>query len=148
MKAALFVCLGCVAYRVGSARIADLAGIGRRMPWTASALVVGGLSLIGVPLTAGFVGKWRLVAAALEAGWWPAAAAMLLASLIAVAYVWKMVESAYFRAPPPAAPPVREAPASMVVAAWGLAGANLWFGIDASLPITVAQRAAAALLGG
>lgn len=148
MKAALFACLGCVAYRVGSARIADLAGIGRRMPWTASALVVGGLSLIGVPLTAGFVGKWHLVAAALEAGWWPAAAAMLLASLLAVAYVWKMVESAYFRAPPPASPPVREAPASMVAAAWGLAGANLWFGIDASLPITVAHRAAAALLGG
>ena len=148
MKAALFVCLGCVAYRVGSARIEDLAGIGRRMPWTASALVVGGLSLIGVPLTAGFIGKWYLVVAALEAGWWPAAAAMLLASLLAVAYVWKMVESAYFRAPSTAAANVREAPFSMVAAAWGLAGANIWFGIDASLPIDVANRAAAALLGG
>ena len=148
MKAALFVCLGCVAYRVGSARIEDLAGIGRRMPWTASALVVGGLSLIGVPLTAGFIGKWYLVVAALEAGWWPAAAAMLLASLAAVAYVWKMVESAYFRKPSPAVAAVREAPFSMVAAAWGLAGANIWFGIDASLPIDVANRAAAALLGG
>ena len=148
MKAGLFVCLGCIAYRVGSARIADLAGIGRLMPWTASALVVGGLSLIGVPLTAGFVGKWYLVSAALEAGWWPAAAVMLAASLLAVAYVWKMVEAAYFRAPSPAAAPVREAPASMVAAAWGLAGANVWFGIDPSLPIDVAHRAAAALLGG
>ena len=148
MKAGLFVCLGCIAYRVGSVRIADLAGIGRLMPWTASALVVGGLSLIGVPLTAGFVGKWYLVSAALEAGWWPAAAVMLAASLLAVAYVWKMVEAAYFRAPSPAAAPVREAPASMVAAAWGLAGANVWFGIDPSLPIDVAHRAAAALLGG
>ena len=73
---------------------------------------------------------------------------MLLASLAAVAYVWKMVESAYFRAPSATVATVREAPFSMVAAAWGLAGANIWFGIDASLPIEVANRAAAALLGG
>ena len=148
MKTALFICLGAIAYRIGSVRIEDMAGIGRRMPWTTSALVVGGLSLIGVPLTAGFVGKWYLVAAALEAGWWPVAAAMLLASLLAVAYVWKMVESAYFRAPSGAAATAREAPFSMVAAAWVLAGANLWFGIDTSLPVSVANRAAAALLAG
>ena len=148
MKTALFICLGAIAYRIGSVRIDDMAGIGRRMPWTTAAMVVGGLSLIGVPLTAGFVGKWYLVAAALEAGWWPVAAAMLLASLLAVAYVWKMVESAYFRAPSGAAATAREAPFSMVAAAWVLAGANLWFGIDTSLPVSVANRAAAALLGG
>ena len=148
MKTALFVCLGAIVYRVGSIRIEDMAGIGRRMPWTTAALVVGGLSLIGVPLTAGFVGKWYLVAAAFEAGWWPVAAAMLLASLIAVAYVWKMVEAAYFREPAGAAADAREAPLSMVAAAWGLAGANLWFGIDTSLPVAVANRAAVALLGG
>ncbi|GIT48922.1 MAG: hypothetical protein Ct9H300mP14_08500 [Gammaproteobacteria bacterium] len=37
------------------------------MPWTSAAFVVGGLSLIGVPLTAGFVSKWLLVVAVLEA---------------------------------------------------------------------------------
>ena len=148
MKTALFVCIGAIVYRIGSARIDDMAGIGRRMPWTCAALVVAGLSLIGVPLTAGFVGKWYLVAAALEAGWWPVAAAMLLASLVAVAYVWKMVESAYFRAPSALVAAAREAPFSMVAAAWGLAGANIWFGVDTSLPIGVAHRAAAALLGG
>ncbi|MCY4453347.1 MAG: monovalent cation/H+ antiporter subunit D family protein [Immundisolibacterales bacterium] len=148
MKTALFVCLGAIVYRIGSARIDDMAGIAKRMPWTCAALVVGGLSLIGVPLTAGFVGKWYLVAAALEAGWWPVAAAMLLASLIAVAYVWKLVESAYFRAPSARVAAARGAPFSMVAAAWGLSGANIWFGIDTSLPIGVANRAAAALLGG
>ena len=148
MKTALFICLGSIAYRIGSTRIEDMAGIGRRMPWTMAALVVGGLSLIGVPLTAGFVGKWYLVAAALETGWWPVAMAMLLASLLAVAYVWKMIESAYFRAPSRAAAAAREAPFSMVAAAWMLAGANVWFGIDASLPIGVANRAASALFGG
>lgn len=151
MKTALFLCLGCVAYRIGSTRIDDLAGLGRRMPWTMAAFVVGGLSLIGVPLTAGFVGKWYLVAAAFERGWWPVAAAMLAASLVAVAYVWKMVEAAYFRRPATdadAGAGVREAPFVMVAAVWALAGANVWFGIDASLPTGAARRAAGALLGG
>ena len=146
MKAALFLCLGCIAYRIGSTRIADMAGIGRRMPWTMAAFAVGGASLVGVPLTVGFIGKWHLVAAALESGWWPVAAAMLLASLIAVAYVWKMVECAYFRAPAERTQ-VREAPWSMVAAAWLLAGANVWFGLDPSLPIGVARRAAETLVG-
>ena len=147
MKTALFICLGAIAYRIGSVRIEDMAGIARRMPWTAAAMVVGGFSLIGVPLTAGFIGKWYLVVAALEAGWWPVAAVMLFASIVAVAYVWKIVESIYFRPLSPMAAAAREAPLSMVVAAWGLAGANVWFGIETSLPIGVANRAAAALLG-
>ena len=71
MKTALFVCLGCIAYRIGSTRIEDMAGIGRLMPWTMAAFAVGGLSLVGVPLTVGFVGKWYLVAAALESGGGP-----------------------------------------------------------------------------
>ena len=148
MKAALFVCLGCIAYRIGSTRIDDMAGIGRLMPWTMAAFAVGGASLVGVPLTVGFIGKWYLVSAALESGWWPVAVAMLFASLLAVVYVWKTIEAAYFRAPARGADAaVREAPWSMVAAAWLLAGANVWFGLDTSLPIGVAQRAADALLG-
>lgn len=147
MKAALFLCLGCVAYRIGSTRIEDMAGLGRRMPWTMAALVIGGLSLIGVPLTAGFISKWYLLAATIEAGWWPVAAAMLVASLIAVVYVWKMVEAVYLREPSPAAETAREAPWLMVAATWVLAAANIWFGIDASLPTGVAREAAVVLLG-
>jgi len=51
MKCALFMALGCIALRIGGTTIADMRGIGRRMPWTMAAFVIGGLSLIGVPLT-------------------------------------------------------------------------------------------------
>ncbi|SVA17119.1 uncharacterized protein METZ01_LOCUS69973, partial [marine metagenome] len=51
MKGALFMSMGCVMYRVGSVRLERMNGLGRAMPWTMAAFVVGGLSLIGVPLT-------------------------------------------------------------------------------------------------
>ena len=50
MKGALFMAIGCIFFRVRSVHIGDLAGIARQMPWTMAAFVIGGLSLIGVPL--------------------------------------------------------------------------------------------------
>ncbi|MDH5589732.1 MAG: monovalent cation/H+ antiporter subunit D family protein [Gemmatimonadota bacterium] len=146
MKGALFMTLGCVMYRVGSVRVEAMAGLGKTMPWTMAAFVIGGLSLIGVPLTVGFVSKWYLVLAALEQGLWPLAVVVLLGSLLAVMYVWKVVEVAYFQPPPDGDPPA-EAPLSLLVPTWALVVANLYFGIDAKLTAGVAMRAAEALLG-
>ena len=72
-----------------------MAGMGRKMPLTFLAWVVGGMSLIGVPGTAGFISKWYLVQAALTKGWWWLAVLILLSSLLAVAYVWKVIEVAW-----------------------------------------------------
>ncbi|HSM61157.1 MAG TPA: proton-conducting transporter membrane subunit, partial [Longimicrobiales bacterium] len=146
MKGALFMAMGCVMYRVGSCRVEAMSGLGRTMPFTMAAFVVGGLSLIGVPLTVGFISKWYLVQAALEQGSWPIAAVVLLGSLLAVVYVWKVVEVAYFR-PFPNGPGIREAPLSLLVPTWLLVLANLWFGIDAKATAGVAVRAAEMLLG-
>ena len=68
MKAALFLAVGCAVLRLGSSDLADWKGLGRRMPITMAAFVLAGLSLIGVPLTVGFISKWYLILAALEAG--------------------------------------------------------------------------------
>jgi multicomponent Na+:H+ antiporter subunit D len=147
MKGGLFLALGAMALRVGSVNIDDLRGIGRAMPLTTFAWVLGGLGLIGVPVTAGFVSKWYLIEAALERGWWPVAALVPASSLLAVAYVWRMVEAAYFEPRPEGAPALREAPASMLLTTWLLIGASLYFGVWTSLPAGVARRAAEALLG-
>jgi multicomponent Na+:H+ antiporter subunit D len=117
------------------------------MPWTFAAMCLAGLALIGVPLTTGFVSKWYLVNATLEQGYWWLAALVLLASLLAIAYVWRVIEAAWFRAPQGAAEQATEAPLSMLLPLWLLVLANLWFGINTSLTAGVAGRAARALLG-
>ncbi len=147
IKATLFLALGCVSLRIGSARIEQMAGLGQAMPWTMAAFVIGGLSLIGIPLTAGFISKWYLVLAVLQLGWWPVAALLLVTSLLALIYVWRVVEAAYFRPLPDGRTPPREAPLLLLLPTWTLALANLYFGIDTSLNLGMARRAALLLLG-
>ncbi len=147
-KGGLFLVLGCIVWRIGSCRLGDLAGLGRRMPLTMFAFVLGGLSLIGVPLTAGFVSKWVLVQAAIEQGNWLVAVAILAGSLLALIYVWRVVEVAYLRPAPDSAPEAAEAPWSMLIPAWILIGASIYFGVETSLSLGVAEAAARFLLGG
>ncbi len=147
-KSALFLCMACIIYRVGGARLDDLRGLGRLMPLTSAAFVAGGLSLIGVPATAGFVSKWLLVSAALEQGFWPIAVLILFSSLLAVVYVWRVVEVLYFSERPAGAVPAREAPPSLLAATWLLTGGAIFFGLATSFSVGSASRAAQWLLQG
>jgi len=146
MKGGLFMVLGIVAYKIGGVRLDDVAGLGRKMPLTMAAFVGGGLSLIGVPLTVGFVSKWYLIQAALEKGWWLVAMLIVFSSLLAVIYVWRVVEVIYFQKPGKASIGINEAPLSMLVPAWLLIGSAFYFGIDATTTLEVAFTAAAALM--
>ena len=148
IKAALFCALGCVFYRIGSVRIGRMAGLAKEMPWTMAAFVAGGLSLIGVPLTAGFISKWFLIQGALEQGLWWLAALIMLSSLLAVVYIWRVVEVAYFKPRPDDRAAVLEAPLTMLIPTWFLVLANFYFGIDTALPVQAAQRAAVGLVRG
>jgi multicomponent Na+:H+ antiporter subunit D len=147
MKGALFLVLGAIFYRIGSCNIDRMAGIARRMPWTMAAFVGGSLSLIGIPMTAGFISKWYLILAALEKGWWYVAVLIVASSLIAVIYVWRIIEAAYFREPPDDLADISEAPLSLLIPAWVLVIANVYFGIDTSLPVGLSELAAKALMG-
>ncbi len=145
-KGGIFLLLGGVAVSMGGVTLAQVQGLGRTMPLTSFGIVVGGLSLIGVPGTAGFVSKWYLILAALEAGQWWLVFLIVLSSLISVVYVWRFVEAAYFRAPPAGVSGVREAPLSMLLPAGLLVAATVYFGLETSITLGAASQAAAAML--
>jgi len=147
MKAALFMAMGSIFLRLGSVDIRDMQGLARDMPFTVAAFVVGGLCLVGVPLTTGFVSKWYLVEAALGSGYWPLAVLILASSLIALVYIWRVVEATCFQAARVREGRLNEAPASMLVPTWALIAANLYFGTNASLTSSMAQQSAETLLG-
>lgn len=146
-KAVLFMVIGAYLLRRGSSFTAKLAGLGKEMPWTSAAFVIGGLSLIGVPGTAGFISKWVLIDAALELNLWWLAVLIVASSLLAVIYVWKVVEVLYMQAAPKSVA-IEPAPLSMVLPIWVLAIACIWFGFDTDVTIGWAQIAADSLLAG
>lgn len=146
MKGALFMATTAVALRAGATTLPAFAGMGRRMPLTMAGFVAGALSLIGVPLTVGFISKWYLVLAALDQGQWWVAILVVGASLVAAAYVWRVIEAAYFREPAANAP-MREAPPLLLAGLWILVLANVYLGINAHLTTALADRAAHILIG-
>lgn len=148
IKGALFLAVGCIVFRTSAVKLDELAGIGRKMPWTMAAFVVAGLGLIGVPGTAGFVSKWYLVAGALENGWWWLAFLIVLSSLIAVVYIGRFVEIAYFREPSKAVADGRVPPPEMIAVTWVLTAATVYFGLDADLTAGLAFEAAESLIEG
>jgi multicomponent Na+:H+ antiporter subunit D len=148
IKTTLFLAIGAIYYRIGSVQLEHLAGIGRVMPWTMATFVVGGLGLIGVPGTAGFISKWYLALGAIDAGLWPLAFVLVMTSLIAVVYVGRVVEAAYFHEPSGATLDATDPPWSMRVSMLAAAGATIYFGLDTRATADVAGMAARLLLGG
>ncbi len=159
IKTALFVAVGCIAYRIGSTRITDMSNLIRLMPWTASAFIIAGLSLIGVPLTAGFVSKWYLVSAAIGSGWWPVAGMILLSSLMAIIYIGKIIEVFCFKKPNNEngtvnsngenyESDIKEAPLMMLIPLWLLIAVSLYTGINGNLVVDFAELATAQIMSG
>ena len=145
-KGAVFLAMGCVMLQVGATHLNTLSGLAKRMPWTMAGFTAAGLSLIGVPLTAGFVSKWYLVTGAIERAWWPLAVVIVASSILAVWYIWRIIDAVYFGPPNPAAEGIQEAPLIMVLPLWALAAGSVYFGIDSSFPVAVAGKAAALVL--
>ena len=146
MKGALFLLVGGIAYSTGAVTVDRIAGLARRMPLTFAGIAVAGLSMVGVPGTVGFVSKWYLVLAAIERGWWWLAILVVSSSVLALVYMGRLIEAAYFR-PASAGTADREMPLSMLIPAWALVAACVYFGLDTDLTVQVAAQAARSLLG-
>lgn len=147
IKGCIFMAMGCMIYRVGSLRVSKFSGIAYEMPISFACFVIGGLSLIGVPLTAGFISKWYLITALFEQSRWALIILVLASSLVAVIYVWRVFEIAWFRPPLESRDRVTEAPLCMLIPTIILASMNIILGINALPIIKTAQRISLLLLG-
>lgn len=100
-KAAMFLAAGNILRTVGHDRIRELAGIQQIVPVSMFALGLAGLSLVGLPPTTGFVGKWLLLGAGFEQGQWWWIAVILAGSFLSAGYMIRLVMLAFTRTPQP-----------------------------------------------
>jgi multicomponent Na+:H+ antiporter subunit D len=144
-KITLFFAAGSIYTAAHKTEISQLAGIGRRMPWTMGAFAVGALSMIGVPPTFGFVSKWYMLMGAVQAGQIFAVAVIVVSTLLNAAYFLPIVHSAFFR---PATDGHHaghgEAPLPIVLAVVATAAGTVLLFAVAGLPLDLAYR----LVGG
>jgi len=149
VKGALFFALGAFWYRYGITRTEDFAGLGKMMPWTMGAFTIGGLSLIGVPLTAGFISKLQLAEAALDRGWGWAVMVIMITSILAIFYIGRLLMAAYFQSPPEVDGKVVQknaAPLIMLIPMWFLALLSIGIGVYYSEFVVQAASGAADVL--
>lgn len=131
-KASMFMCAGSLLAAYGHDRIDAMAGFGTQLPITATAFALAALSLVGLPPTGGFVGKFALVEAAVRAGAWWAVAVVLAGSLLAAAFLFHALSRAFADAPAdktsaevPAAPQLAALALALVAVALAAAGEPL-----------------------
>lgn len=98
-KITLFFAAGSIYTASHLTEVSQLDGIGRRMPWTMGAFAIGALSMIGVPPTAGFLGKWFMLTGAMESGAWVAVVVIIMSTLLNAGYFLPIIIAAFFREP-------------------------------------------------
>ncbi|MEO1027659.1 MAG: monovalent cation/H+ antiporter subunit D family protein [Pseudomonadota bacterium] len=148
MKGALFIGVAGIVLTYQGTRLDDFNGVGRSAPWTMTAFAICALSLIGVPLTAGFQSKLVLLQAVFEQGWWWAAALIVFSSVLAVIYMGRVLEAVFFKAPTNPQKIHKEAPLLILLPLWVLALANLYIGVQSGEVLGLTEAAAKAALGG
>jgi len=95
MQASLFFLAGMAICQYGVRTVEDIGRIGTQAPWLTGGLIVAALGMIGLPPTGGFFGKWYIILGALEANNYIAVAAVLLSTLLTLAYFVKLFEGIF-----------------------------------------------------
>ena len=120
-KITLFFCAGAIYTAAGVTKTGDMRGLGRVMPITMTAFLIGALTVIGLPPMGGLWSKWFLVIATLEADAFALLAVILGGSLLSAGYLLPPLIKAFFAAPRDggsgtAAAGIKEAPVLCLIA--------------------------------
>ncbi len=145
-KTAMFLTAGNILHGAGHDRIKDLDGITHVLPISAFAFGLAGLSLVGLPPSSGFAGKWMLLSASLAQGQWWWVAVILVGSLLAAAYVMRVLTHAFTKVEEPATP--NPIPPVMEWTALVLAALAVGLGLVATWPVELLRLGPSGILGG
>jgi multicomponent Na+:H+ antiporter subunit D len=96
MTLCVFMVVGNIVYRVKGYAFEDLKGLFRKMPFTMGALVIGAMSIIGVPPTCGFFSKWYLILGAIQAHQYGFMAALIFSSMVSVVLFFRVFEICFY----------------------------------------------------
>ena len=99
-KITLFFCAGAIYTAAHKTKVSELSGLGRAMPFTFGAFLIGALSIIGLPPFGGLWGKWYLALGALEAEQIAMVAVLMISSLLNIAYLLPIPLKGFFGKPP------------------------------------------------
>ena len=129
MTLCVFMAAAAISFKTEDDRLVNLKGLFKKMPVTMAALVLGGLSLIGVPPTCGFFSKWYLISGGIQGGHYGFVAALIISSLVNIILFFRCFEIGYFEPLPrenghhsspvepyDGSPTIQEAPLDMLMA--------------------------------
>ena len=139
MKDLLFFASGLFILRAGTRELDGLKGLGRVMPFTATCMVIGLLSILGLPPFAGFMSKFLMVYS-IAAVSPTAAALMLLASMAGVVYYMRVLRVLLFE--PYTGPKVKDAPPAFAIPLGILAFCCVFFGLFPGIGLSLAGEVA------
>ena len=140
-KITLFFAAGSIYTASRLTEVSQLDGIARRMPWTMTAFAIGALSMIGVPPTAGFLGKWFMLVGAMNTGEWVAVVVIVLSTLMNAGYYLPIIVRAFFKPPGKdvKAHVKGEAPMPIVMALTATAAGTVLMFLFPEVPLTLAR---------
>lgn len=146
MKGAAFLCAGAIIYKLGTRRLDDIAGVGRRMPVTATAFGISLLALTGMPPLNGFVSELTLFTSAVQVDKAWLGIAIVLNSALSAGYYLRVLRSLIQSARSEKLEKVKEAPITMLLPICIMAALIILFGIWPDLVLGLARKAAVDLL--
>jgi formate hydrogenlyase subunit 3/multisubunit Na+/H+ antiporter MnhD subunit len=100
MKITLFLSAGAIAAITGKKAISDMAGLGRVLPITFGAFIIGAFGMCGAPPLAGFISKWHVAQGAVESGQFFFLSIICIGSLLDVVYFFPVIRTAFFGSVP------------------------------------------------
>ena len=149
IKVGLFLAVTAIIYSYNTDSIEKIAGLAKTSPFVFLLFIISGLSLIGVPLTSGFISKWYLIKASLEADYWILVFIIVISSVLAIIYIGRIIEAAYFKVSDKQTATVdldKKIPYLLFVSLVFISCINIYFGIETTLNVDMASQIASELI--